>query len=407
MARITTIRRPVSDVPIKIRLRHTRTLRALHWSTAALIVVLFGLGWTMVSLAPSPKKIELYAAHKWLGVLVFTLTLLRLAWRLRHPGPEASADTPRSLVVAAKATHGALYGLLIGLPVVGWALSAAAGFPVTAFGFSWSGPIAPGAALAETLKALHKIGGWALLLILGLHVAAALWHHLVRRDDVLRAMLAGGRASVRAETVAILLAAAALGVPALAPPASAAADPWRVDAARSELTFTAAVMSAPLNGRFERWSASIVFDPRAPQDARLRVEIDMASVATANIDVNRQLPLDDWFAAGRFSTALFESTSFEPVGEGRYRVPGMLTMRGITMPLALSVEIAIDETHPEGPRATARGTASIARGAFGVGQGAWARANPVSNEVAIAFSIVASSARRGRQEFIHQEGERR
>ena len=366
---------------------YTRTAKTLHWLTAVLVITLFGLGWTMVPLPLSPEKLQLYGWHKWIGVTVFTLTALRLLWRLRHPPPPMPADMPAMLKAGAHGAHWALYGLLFVQPVIGWLMSSASGFKVVVFGIlPLPDLVAADKVLADQLKIAHEWGSRLLLILLLAHVGAALWHHIVRRDDVLRRMLPGRSAG---RTAAAVLLGAGL---AAAPFAAAEATTWIVDREQSAITFTTKVLGSPFSGRFEQWTAQLVFDPNDPEAGRVRAEIATGSASTGNSDVNAQLPTNDWFAVDPFPAAVFEADGFRPDGEGRYLLQGKLTVRGETVPVELPVTIELDNPD-QAQTAVASGEIELKRLDFGIGQGQWSATTTIANEVTIEVRVVATRAR--------------
>jgi cytochrome b561 len=169
---------------------YTRTAVTLHWITAVLIVAGFAIGLYAVDLKLSPTKLRLYSWHKWIGVTVFWLAIARLAWRWKFPAPPLPMTMPRWERLVARGTHAAIYVLLLVLPVSGWIMSSASGVPVVYFGV-WQLPdlVAKDKALADVLKLVHYGLNKTLLTLVVLHVAAALKHHFVDRDSVLRRML--------------------------------------------------------------------------------------------------------------------------------------------------------------------------------------------------------------------------
>jgi cytochrome b561 len=170
---------------------YTRTAIALHWLVAVLILVAFALGLYMVELKLSPTKLKLYSWHKWLGVTIWLLVVVRLVWRARHRPPALPA-MPKWQHTASQVTHGLLYVLLLAIPITGWMFSSASGFPVVYLGVSalqLPDLVGKDKALAEVLQAVHSTLNWTLFAIVLLHVAAALKHHVVDRDTVLHRML--------------------------------------------------------------------------------------------------------------------------------------------------------------------------------------------------------------------------
>ena len=164
--------------------------RAFHWLILLLLIGSFALAWSMVDMSFSPRKLQLYSWHKWVGVTIFLLVILRLLWRLVNPTPETPAGTPGWQRVAAGCSHFLLYFVLIAMPITGWIMSSAMSIPVVYLGlFLIPGPFAGNEQVGDIMLEVH---GWlsiALLVLVGLHVLAALYHHVILRDDVLRRML--------------------------------------------------------------------------------------------------------------------------------------------------------------------------------------------------------------------------
>ncbi|MBT9596305.1 MAG: cytochrome b [Vitreoscilla sp.] len=168
--------------------RYTGVAIAFHWLLALMIVGSFSVGWYMSDLPMSPTRLKLYNWHKWAGVTILALSALRLLWRLAHR-PPADLPAPRWQQQAAHATHIALYVLFFAVPLAGWAYSSAAGFPIVWFGvLPLPDFVSPDKALAESLKGLHAALAFALAALVGLHIAAALKHHVIDRDGLLDRM---------------------------------------------------------------------------------------------------------------------------------------------------------------------------------------------------------------------------
>jgi cytochrome b561 len=168
--------------------RYSRPAVALHWLLALLITGTFALGLYMHGLPVSPQRLKLYSWHKWAGIVILALSVVRLLVRLRGPRPQDAAMPPWQRG-AAHATHHALYLLFFAVPLAGWAYSSAAGFPVVLFGVLPLPDFVPvDKALAELLKAWHK--GLALTLgaLVLLHLAAVLKHQFIDHDGLLARM---------------------------------------------------------------------------------------------------------------------------------------------------------------------------------------------------------------------------
>ncbi|MEO6921822.1 MAG: cytochrome b [Collimonas sp.] len=163
----------------------------LHWLVAILIVAAFTLGLTMVDIPGlTPTKLKYFSWHKWLGVTVFGLSCLRLLWRKTNAAPPYPASMQPWQQTAAHGLHILLYVLIFAVPLSGYFYSLAAGVPVTYLGI-WPMPvlIAPNPDLKPILKLVHYTLNMIMLGAVSLHVLAALKHHFIDRDGVLKRML--------------------------------------------------------------------------------------------------------------------------------------------------------------------------------------------------------------------------
>lgn len=164
--------------------------RFFHWVTFLLLIGSFTIAYSMLALPLSPKKLEYYSYHKWIGVTVFLIVILRLGWRLINPTPALPGDTPAWQRLAAGFSHAALYLILIAMPLTGWIMSSAVNLPLVYLGVIYiPSPFGVNQALGETLKVVHFWLSITLLALFAVHVLAALQHHFVKRDNVLRRML--------------------------------------------------------------------------------------------------------------------------------------------------------------------------------------------------------------------------
>ena len=168
---------------------YTPVAKGLHWLMAVMILGLLALGIYMHDLPLSPQKLELYAWHKWMGVTVFLLVWLRLAWRVTHRPPALPKTLSPLMRVAAHAGHAVLYVLMVVIPLSGWLMSSAKGFQTVWFGvLPIPDLVGRDKALGDFLQQVHEVLNAVLMLTLAGHVAAALWHHFVVKDDTLRRM---------------------------------------------------------------------------------------------------------------------------------------------------------------------------------------------------------------------------
>lgn len=168
---------------------YTGPARGAHWITAALLAVSIPLGLVMTRIE-GDLKFPLYHWHEWIGFLVWWLTLFRVAWRIGHPPPPHRPPLPRLQAIAAESVHGLLYLTLLVMPIAGWIGNSAFGFPLEPFGlFQLPDLVAKDEALGRRVLDLHGWAGWAVIVLLAMHVGAALHHHFVVGDATLRRML--------------------------------------------------------------------------------------------------------------------------------------------------------------------------------------------------------------------------
>jgi cytochrome b561 len=178
--------------------RYSGIAIALHWLLAGALAGLFAVGLYMADLPFSPQRLKLYNWHKWAGICVLALSLLRLLWRLGHRPPALpaamAAAMPRWQHRAHHGTHHALYALFFGVPLLGWAYSSAAGFPIVLFGvLPLPDFVAADKALVGLIKPWHRYSAYVLAALVVLHVAAALKHQWIDRDGLLARMWPGRR----------------------------------------------------------------------------------------------------------------------------------------------------------------------------------------------------------------------
>ncbi len=182
--------------------RYSAVAILLHWAIALLVLALVGLGLYMTSLPPgSAAQFSLYQWHKSLGITVLLLTLARIAWRLSHPVPALPATLKPWERLAARGTHVGLYALMLAIPLTGWALVSASpwNLPTILYGvIPWPhlpvlSTLEDKAGAEAVLEQVHGLLAWSAVALVALHVAAALKHHFILKDDVLARMLPGRR----------------------------------------------------------------------------------------------------------------------------------------------------------------------------------------------------------------------
>ena len=361
---------------------------ALHALMAVGLIGLLGLGLTMTELPFSPRRLQLYNWHKWLGVTLLALWALRLLWRWRHPAhalPVAvQAAMPAWQHRAHRWTHGALYALMGAVPLLGWAYSSAAGFPVVWWGV-WPLPdwVPRDPDWAAALKPLHQWAAHALAALVALHVAAALKHHWVDRDGLLARMWPLGRWG---RSAAFAVAAGLAVVLLLALPTAARAQQALVPE-QSRLAFVIQQMGVPVEGHFRRFDAQLAFDPARPANSRLGLTVDVASATLGSPEIDAELPKTVWFHTARHAQAVFQSTQVKALGAGRFEVAGTLTLKGVSRPVV--VPVSLSQTGAGANlTTTATGSFTLQRLAFRLGEQEWADTSLLADAVQVRFSLV-------------------
>ncbi len=339
-----------------------------HWGMAIGIVGTALGGMYMTSLPASPDKFWLYMMHKSFGLILLGWVALRIGWRFLNPTPKLPADTPPLQQKIALGTHIALYGLMIGIPLSGFVMHSASSIPFRLFGI-WTVPklfAEPSMEILTLAKNAHQTMFMALGILVLLHIAAALKHHFINRDDILKRMLPFAR------TLGAVLLVTWAG-------AGQAAD-WNV-LENSRLGFTGTQSGTPFNGRFEQFDAVIHFDEQQLSDSRFEVTIDTTSVNTNSAERDEILSTSDWFHFRQFTDATFKTKSFTQNGD-RYEALGDLTIRGITREVVLSFTWTA-----HGEEAKLQGEALLDRRDFEVGIGEWASDSMVGYDVKVTVEL--------------------
>lgn len=419
---------------MKTQDRYRTPAIVLHWLIAAAILFQMQLPWRFHDLK-TPEAFALIQLHKSVGITILVLSLARLGWRLANPPP----PEPETLALweqwLSKVVHWGLYGLMIGMPITGWLLvsTSKTGIPTLLYGLvAW--PHMPGfARLPEAGREVwngfahqaHGLLGWGFYVLIGLHVAGALKHQLFSRNEPVLARMAPGAVAGRWAEPRLMLIALGVVVaiagawlvhprpkasaplppppvqaetPEPAAPVASVAQATRVEAAKapaapsnwtvtkgSILGFSTLWGGQAVEGRFDAWSADIVFSPDALARSHVKVTIDLASVATSDPQRDVALPGADFFDVAQHPSAVFTADSFEAVGPNRYVAKGKLSLRGVTRPVRLPFTLKID-----GDKARMSGVTSLDRTAFGVGQGEWQATDQIPAQVKVSVQLTAT-----------------
>lgn len=424
----------------QIEHRYGGITQLLHWLIAIMIFVMFALGWYMTDLETGAEKFALYQIHKGIGVTILAFAALRLLWRLTHPAPPLPATMKGWERLAASGTHWVLYTLIFLQPLIGILQSNAANFPIVLWGsIQLPALIGQDQAMEERLVGLHHLFAKVMAFLILAHIGAALRHHFMLKDDILKRMLPNGAIGVGVVVLAIGLigpffvtpdeepatpkvevtgvvntdssgnttvssesanvaATAEADQPATSDPVEQAtaerdlpADAWIVDDG-SVLGFLALQQGSDVQGSFENFAAEIVFDVDDLANSRLLVDIDITSIATGHNDRDKTLNSPSFFDSETWPEATFESKTITANADGGFDVVADLTMRDVTKEVTLpfTLEITEDPDDPTREIAEAKGEFPVLRLDYGIGQGDWTSTTTVADEVVISIDIRAS-----------------
>jgi polyisoprenoid-binding protein YceI len=167
-----------------------------------------------------------------------------------------------------------------------------------------------------------------------------------------------------------------------------AAEFNRVLTDKSSVSFTYQQMGVTMDGRFQKLSAQITFDPAKPAEAKASFDVDLGSIDTGSTEADQEVAGKAWFNTKLFPTAHFASTTVKPLGSNRYEVSGKLTIKGQTRDITLPVSLSA-----QGNTAVFDGQFVLRRGDFAIGEGSWAKFDIVANDIQVKFHLTATSGK--------------
>jgi cytochrome b561 len=169
---------------------YSAVAKLLHWLILALLAAQFAIAWTMPDIGRNTRPEGLVAWHLSVGTVILLLVVIRVLWRLTHPAPKLPVELPRWQRSLASLMHFLLYAILVLLPLMGWGNASARGWDVSLFGvLKLPRLFDQGSPFGHTLGDVHSATAIALLVLVGLHAAAALYHHLILKDRILMRMM--------------------------------------------------------------------------------------------------------------------------------------------------------------------------------------------------------------------------
>jgi len=337
------------------KMNYTHIAVLIHWVTAIVIIGLLAVGKYMTGLEPSdPLRFTLTQSHKTFGILILCLSVLRILWRLTHRAPGHPAGAPHWERLAAGVSHLLFYLLLIALPLSGWALVSVSSLNIDTLLFNriewphlplveWLGinDTVQRDALEHKFHSVHHIAGNVLLVLLLVHISAALKHHFVDKDNVLRRMAPRfGERSFQALVAVVVLGigAAAAGLNQLGNSPSAG-----LVAGGSSVSLQADVSGSLTTISFASSTVTANINTNSPTSSTLSAIVDTTVVSSDNLQVQGSLPDAEWLYAENYPQASFEATVFSAGTEpNTLNVDGNLTIKDTTQAVSFILKV-----HPE------------------------------------------------------------
>ncbi len=359
---------------------YSTTAKTFHWLNAILVIFMLGLGLYMTDLDFSPDKMELYLLHKSIGVAILAVVSLRLIWTITHQSPKPLATHARWERNLAKIAHIFLYVIVFFMPVTGWLMSSAYGFPVSFFDiFTLPDLIGKNESLGENLAVIHEYLGFALIGLISIHALGALKHHFWDKDITLKRMLPFSKLVILIAITSFVNSAAHAKSPQ---------SNWNVNYEESEIVFNGVQMGKDFSGSFGKWESDIYFDENNLENSAINVEIDMNSVTTSLPKLSEYIGHELWLDTDTYEKSSFISNDITRNENGSYVAKGIFNLRGIEKPQSLVFNV----TYPEESLAQAEGSMTIDRLDYGIGGGDWSEDRTVSREITIKVRLLANKA---------------
>jgi cytochrome b561/polyisoprenoid-binding protein YceI len=402
--------------------RYGALSRLLHWLIAGGIVLQFVLA-KLAELADADearlKQLAVLANHKSVGITILSLALVRLLWRLISTPPPLPASMSSVQRRVSYVSHWLLYVLLFVMPLSGWLMSSASAYSVSWFNlFTLPDLVAPNSDLKDLMLLLHHWLASGLFTLAVLHVAAALKHHFLDKDDVMRRMssvtawlgftmvigvgvitLAGRPDS---QTTTTLPAAADAthddadatkhhdddtapfhdDVDGFAPKPT----PWQIDYANSHIRFRAEQAGAEFTGTWQHWSAEIHFASDSLANSAIIVSVEVAGIETRDADRDATLLDPEWFDQIRYPVVTFSTQAFRAAADGSFVADATLTVKGKRQPINFTFTVT-----EKGPLRVLKGRARLDRHALGIGTGEWEDRTWVGQFVEVEVQVTAAN----------------
>lgn len=411
---------PVDSLDTSSARRYTTVAIVLHWAIAvAILFQLVGGKWMVSAGAAATGSVfTVFQIHKTVGLTILALTLARIIWRLANPAPALPEGMNRFERFGASITHLGFYAFLIAVPLSGWAMASVSPTGVPTFFLLLDSlpfghlPLLGDAGLTERhsaegfLKGVHYYLALAMGLLIVLHIAAALKHQFVSKDNLIARMIISAQTapnSIAKASVGGAAAAAALmflvgGIAwginqsasyqarPTAPSNAAVSDgAWVIDHAASTFGLTITYTGNAVEGTIGSWTGDVIFDPSDLDSASATITIDMASITLGDATLQAQAAGGDGFDLANHSMATYRADRFARADDGSFVADGTLTLRGVAV--AVPLTFTFDEVDGV---ATVSGRATLNRLDFGIGAVGAANESWILYGVDVAFELIAT-----------------
>jgi len=387
---------------------YSKIAQFLHWLIAGLIIGQYLLAELAESAEHSGKIVQqlaLLANHKSIGMTVLFLAVVRLVWRLTHQPPALPQTMPKWQHTASHLAHWSIYALIFLLPISGWLMSSASAYSVSWFNlFVFPDLLASDKSNADFLEDIHELLGDALLVLVLLHVAAALKHHFIDKDGVLERMASKYGWGIFVVSIAVILVAWGRLFPTDKPvnsqqniaylPAQDAPSEiidksdlpvWAVDYQQSFIRFTGDQAGAPFTGEWTQWSASMQFDEQRLAEGLFDVEIQTLQINSGDEERDGYIIGNEFFDAEKFQIARFQANNFTQTEEGKYQSNGQLSIKGLSKAVLFTFSIKREQG-----KLILEGTSTIDRMSWNIGTGDWTDPTWVGHDVIVEVKVVAN-----------------
>ena len=355
--------------------RYTNTAIVFHWLTAALIIGMLGVGKYMTSLGEDDTlRFSLTQWHKSFGLIILALSIARVLWRLGHRAPALPATMRTWERVMAGLSHLLFYFLILFMPISGWLMVSASPLNISTFFFNlvkvphlpWASTAPNRAELADTFQLAHEYASMVLIVLLLIHIGAAIRHQFMLRDQLMTRMtpdLADGRFMDGFRLITgfgfVVIAGGWLFFTAAKHDAnnSATANGTEISATDNnttdgididqalqnwqdaEVEYTLILTGNEVTGSFSAARAVAVFDLDTAENSTLNAIVETNSGITGRPQVDDSLPGPSWFASTQFPEATFTSTGFKSADASSWMVTGNLKIRDIERTIEFPMEI--------------------------------------------------------------------